>query len=365
MNSSNVKKVLCTFCELILMMILYAILDNIGGIKKYVFVLGISFFYLIIGRKKQWSIESVVCIVMPVVAYIVLGSLSALLSVNAQTSAVKVILFWIVPVFFAFSLYIYYGERMNHIVDVQFLGSCLAYKLFDAPITFGIYTWESVYSFTFGMFGIYYLYKKRWGMFLAAVFFVWLAEKRIGLLAIVIISAIRFFLWLFQENKKLIYTLWGLCIGAIFGYVYLIYSGIMEAFCWGANINTSGRVEMYTKMAQEYEFSPLFLGEGLGIVEKLLEYWRVSVFQNLHYDLLKFYIELCFIGLLLFLLSYGVSFFFIEKRFGKLAMGFAFVTAIYSVLLYATDNVSIYMIYLIPMYSTFFAMLASERNIND
>ena len=102
MNSSNVKKVLCTFCELILMMILYAILDNIGGIKKYVFVLGISFFYLIIGRKKQWSIESVVCIVIPVVAYIVLGSLSVLLSVNAQTSAVKVILFWIVPVFFAF-----------------------------------------------------------------------------------------------------------------------------------------------------------------------------------------------------------------------------------------------------------------------
>ena len=65
MNSSNIKKVLCTFCELILMMILYAILDNIGGIKKYVFVLGISFFYLIIGRKKQWSIESVVCIVIP------------------------------------------------------------------------------------------------------------------------------------------------------------------------------------------------------------------------------------------------------------------------------------------------------------
>ena len=360
MNSLNKKKILCTFLELLVMVLLYAVLDNVGGMKKYAVILGITIVYLILGRKKRWSVEQLVCVSIPAIVYILLGSFSGLISVSIQSTTLKVMMFWLVPIMFSFALYTYYGVEMLHIVDVQFWGSCLAYKLFDAPIKFGIYTWESVYSFTFGVFGIYYLYKKRWGMFLASLFFVWLAEKRIGILSIAVICILRILLWLFRENKKLIYSLWGMCIIVIFGYIYVIYSGVLDAFCWGANINTNGRVEMYTKIAQEFEFSPVFFGKGLGFVEKLLEYWRVSVFQNLHNDLLKFYIELGFVGLLLFLLSYGVTFFFVEKRFGILAMGFVFVTAIYSVLLYATDNVSIYMIYLIPMYSTMFAILETK-----
>lgn len=343
------------------MMALYAVLDNVGGVVKYIIVISISCLYLFLGRKNKWSIEVLLCIAFPAVVYVMLGSMSALFSVGTQTSTAKIILFWMVPVLFGFSLYSCYGENMERITDIQFWGSCLAYKLFDAPIAFGIYTWESVYSFTFGIFSIYYLYKKRWGMFAVALFFVWLAEKRIGILAVALIIAISLFLWLFRKNKKLIISLWIMCSGVVFSYIYAIYSGIMEAVCWGANINTNGRVEMYSKMAHEFEFSPFFIGNGLGIVEKLLEYWRVSVFKNLHNDLLKFYIELGFIGLLVFLASYVVVFWIVEKRFGKTAMCFAFSIAIFSILLFATDNVSIYMIYTIPLYSTFFAVLSSVK----
>ena len=201
------------------MMVLYAVLDNVGGIVKYVVILSISCLYLFFGRKNKWSIEVLLCIALPAVVYVVLGSMSALFSVGTQTSTVKVILFWMVPLVFGFSLYSCYGENLERITDIQFWGSCLAYKLFDAPITFGIYTWESVYSFTFGIFAIYYLYKKRWGMLAAALFFVWLAEKRIGILAVALVLLVAFFLWLFRENKKLVISLWTICSTVVFVYI--------------------------------------------------------------------------------------------------------------------------------------------------
>lgn len=352
------------FLELVFMTILYAMLDNVGGIKKYAVVLAACLLLFVLGRKNKWSAEALLCITLPVVTYVVFGSMSALIAGNSQTTTVKVILYVLVPLIFAFSIYIYYGENMEHILDMQLIGSILGYALFDAPYFAKIVHWESVYAFTFGIFVIYYAYRRRWKFCVLAFFFMIFAEKRIAILAVAVALVLMAILWFFQENKKLVLAFWTIVAGAVYFYLYLIYSGIMEAFCWGANIDTNGRVEMYARMAEEARFSLGYFGKGLGTVENLLEYWNVTTFANLHNDLLKFYIELGFIGLLVYLVSFGVMCYYAEKCFGKSQMCFLFGICVYTMVLFATDNVSIYMIYLIPLYTAFFAALVSGKKKN-
>lgn len=350
--------------ELILMTILYAILDNAGGIKKYAFIMVLCVGLLILGAKKRWSVETFFCLSLPVFAYVLLGGLSALLATSAQTTTIKVMMYVMVPFAFSFFTYIYYGKDMMHIADMHFFGSILAYAIFDAPYFAKIFQWESIYAFVFGIFVIYYAYRKKWLFCVVAACFVYFAEKRIAILAIMITLVLMGILWLFEQNKKLVITFWGVISCAIFGYIYLIHSGILEAFCWGANINTNGRVEMYGKMAAEAEFSLGYFGRGIGIVEKLLEYYNVSTYVNLHNDLLKFYIELGFVGLAIYLTSYGIMFFLAGKYFGKSNTCYLFLITAYTMILFATDNTSIYMIYLIPMYVTMFAVISSDEGIS-
>lgn len=361
MKASKKIEVIKYLLEIVLMTVLFAMMDNVGGMKTYLVLLIACVIFFALGMKKKWSIEALIYISIPAASYILLGAFSALISVNAQTTTIKVILYWLVPLVFAFSLFTCYGENMSRIVNAQFLGNILAYGLFDAPYFAKIFQWESVYAFSFGIFALYYAYKRKWGFFAIAVLFVFFAEKRIALLAVFAALFVMGIVWLFQQNKKLVAIFWGLVVSAIYMYLYLIYSGIMEAFVWGANINTNGRVEIYSRMANEFSFSPLFLGKGIGVVENLLECWHVLTYSNLHNDLLKFYIELGFVGFLLFLCSYGLVFILVEKRFGKPQMNFFFGIILYTVVLWATDNVSIYIIYLIPLYSTMFAVLSFER----
>lgn len=351
--------------ELLFMTILYAVLDNVGGIKKYAVVLFACFLFFVFGRKKKWSLEALACVILPVAVYVLCGSFSALAAGNSQMNTIKIILYVLVPVVFSFSMYTFYGENMDHIVNMQFLGSVLGYAFFDAPYFAKIVHWESVYAFTFGVFVIYYAHQKKWKWCVPAFLFMIFAEKRIAILAVAASLVLMGILWFFRQNKKLVVAFWVIVSGAVYGYLYLIYSGIMEAFCWGANIDTNGRVEMYARMADEAVFSPLYFGKGLGTVELLLEHLNITAFANLHNDLLKFYIELGFVGLLIYLISFGAMFYCAEKWFGKSQMCYLFGICIYTMVLFATDNVSIYMIYLIPLYTTFFAALFPKGRKNE
>ena len=358
---SNLNKTAIRYLvELLLMIFLYAVLDNVAGIKKYVVVIVIGIVFFFLGKRKKWSADIVACVALPVVIYVFLGSLSALISVNIQSETLKVILYKLVPLFFSICMFFCYQNDLEHMVHIQFLGSCLAYKIFDAPFVYTLTTWESVYAFTFGIFVIYYAYRKNWRMFALAVFFLILGEKRIGILAAVVALCVMLLAKTFRYNMKLILGIWGVIITAIYAYLYAIYSGAMEAFCWAANINTNGRVEIYSRMANEFEFSLGHLGKGLGTVEYLLEHWNVAMYGNLHNDLLKIYIELGFLGFLIYLLSFGVLFYYIGKRIGNSRSCFLLGLIVYTMFVFATDNISIYMIYLIPLYSVMLAVVGKQ-----
>lgn len=354
----NVKNIL----ELSAMLLLYVSFD-VGGIKKYAAAGLFSLLFLFLGRKKKWSVDAVICTALPMIVYVLTGSVTALLGAGVQMMTLKILLYTIMPFVLAFSMNTFYGKEMKHIVNVQFLGCLLAYALFDAPTFIKIFRWESVFAFSFGIFALYYLYEKNWKCFVTAILFMLFAEKRIAIVAVAAALFVMGMMWLFRYSKKLALLLWGLVIAAAYLYIYMIYSGALEAFCWGANINTNGRVEMYGRMAQEARFSLTYLGKGLGYVETLLSHWNILTYVNLHNDLLKFYVELGFTGFLLYLLSYGFILHFAEKKFDLKKMSFLLVLLVYTMLMFTTDNVSIYMLYLVPLYSIFFAVLEDREKI--
>ena len=117
---------------------------------------------------------------------------------------------------------------------------------------------------------------------------------------------------------------------------------------------------MYTQLIDWFDKKILLVGKGIGVVETLLEAWNIRTFANLHNDLLKFYVELGIIGLLIFLLSYGVVFYIVGHKFGVEKMCMVLSMSLYSIALFATDNVSIYVLYLMPYYSILFAVLSQK-----
>ena len=343
--------------EIVLITILYRSFE-IAGIKKYAVAILFACVLLFLARKKKWCVDTL-WIAVPAVLYLVLGSVFGMLHGSYQYDTVKIILYGLLSLTLALAMYAFYGKDIKRIIDMQFLGSCAVYlSLTIVYMVTRLARVESTFAFVFGIFTIYYAYKKRWKMLVLSSVFMYLADKRIVLLAVFVSLFVMAVLWLFRNDKRLAFLSWGAVMAGVFLYMYLIVSGNLEAFCWAANINTNGRVEMFGRMAGE--FSTGLLGNGLGVVENLLACWDIDVFANLHNDLLKFYIELGIAGFAAYLASYLVMFYFVGKKFGNSKMSFVLGISIYTMLLYATDNVSIYVMYLLPMYSVMFSVLSAE-----
>lgn len=360
MESKKKLSVLARILKPIAFCVMFHYMDY-EGTTKYLLVLLACFLLLFLGRKNLWNVDVCVCVALPISLYILIGGINGMFEGTYQITTIKQILYCLLPLLFAFTMYVFAEKNMKQFVDIEFWCCCVVYGISNWLYIYKWGGWESTYAFAFGVFVIYYAYEKKYINLFVALLFTHFADKRIALLGAIVVLGVMGIVWFFQNNKKLIYAGWGMITGLIFGYLMLIYTGALEAFCWAANINTNGRVEMYSRMASEAEFSIFYFGKGLGFVENLLSHWNVSVFSNLHNDLLKFYIELGFWGLLIYLLSYYVLFWFVEAKYDKSKMVFVFAMSIYAMLLFATDNVSIYMVYLIPFYSTIFSVLSSNR----
>ncbi len=359
-NKSNILNILCLGMELLLMTLLFFLLHT-GGIKKYILLLAASLILLFLGRKKKWAIEAVVCVALPAAAYCMFGGLSTLLHANPQMTSVKDLLFWIVPLVFSIALYVFWGKDMDRIVDFQFLGSCVAY-------VYGYRYWlmwygkaEDSFAFVFGAFAIYFFYKKKWLYLPIAVLLMYFADKKIAFLAMAVSMILLMILWIGKKSMTLALTIWNLGIAGIFYYVYAIQSGILKHICYSMGIIGNGRMTMYDRFQDLYKVSPFFLGKGLGNIENILACWAIPTYDHLHNDLMKFYIELGFWGFLFFLLSYGITFYLAGQKFGKKSMCGLLAMAVHSMILFMTDNVSIYILYMVPVYSICFAMIVSDQ----
>ena len=133
------------------------------------------------------------------------------------------------------------------------------------------------------------------------------AFKRIGIIAIAVALALGWMLKFIDKfhtktAKRLTVTLSVVLTLVLIGYVALIKMDIFTLL-EQMGIDTSGRVQIYDAVDKFYEFSPEFLGNGIGFLTyQLSANMHVGV-SSVHNDFLQYFIDLGFWGYILWLIS--------------------------------------------------------------
>lgn len=202
-------------------------------------------------------------------------------------------------------------------------------------------------AFCLGAYIIYMLYKPKkklwfWIMFALTAFCFLAAFKRIAILAMVAVAAVRVLFFAFARiSDKAVCraanaVMLILCV-LLVGYIWIIKMDVFSDL-EKLGIDTSGRAFIYSHVNTYYDFSPLFPGRGIGFLTYQLNEEVSLGVQAVHNDFLQFYIDLGFFGYILWLLSMTVL---RTKYFGKNDAESAvlcMLLTLYLVIVSSTDN---------------------------
>ena len=205
-------------------------------------------------------------------------------------------------------------------------------------------------TYAFGMYMLYYVFchkkKNLWDILviLVSTFFFLMAFKRSASGALALAVAAGLVLCVLPETAcKRTITLMGLAmIGGSMAYIWVVRSGLYDVVTVAFNIDTSGRSYVYNNLKPYYDFSPSFMGLGMGYVTKMLQTGELNLGINvtdLHNDLLREYVEQGFWSYLLWLLA---LFFLRIKLFARRhsRMGImVFVMTAFLFVLYFSENI--------------------------
>lgn len=181
--------------------------------------------------------------------------------------------------------------------------------------------------------------------------------KRIGIIAIVVALAFGWLLRLIAKLKadvarRLLIIFTVLLVLILIGYVAIIKMDVF-ALLEKAGIDTSGRVDIYHAVDKFYEFSPDFLGNGIGFVTYQLSGNTQVDVSSVHNDFLQYFIDLGFWGYILWLLSMTLVRVCYFSKKGKTENGIiTFALCVYLVIVSSTDNTMNY-----PLLTTVFAVI--------
>ena len=225
-------------------------------------------------------------------------------------------------------------------------------------------------AFCLGAYLIYMLLKPKKN----AVFFIMLALtcfcflsafKRIGIIAIVIALVLgKGLLFVAKYRKKtaafLIIFLSVMLVLVLIGYIALIKMDAFELL-EKAGINTSGRVEIYNAVDRFYEFSPDFLGNGIGFLTYQLSTNLGVGVSSVHNDFLQYFIDLGFWGYILWLISMTITRVCYFGAKGNIENAIiAFVLIVYLIIVSSTDNTMNY-----PLLTTVLAILMIGHGFDE
>ena len=225
-------------------------------------------------------------------------------------------------------------------------------------------------AFCLGAYLIYMLLKPK----KTPVFFILLALtalcflaafKRIGIIAIVIALAFGWFLKSVAKFKKdtamrLAVIFSAVLVLLLIGYVAIIKLDVFSLL-EKAGIDTSGRVDIYHAVDKFYEFSPEFLGNGIGFLTyQLSTNLRVGV-SSVHNDFLQYFIDLGFWGYILWLVSMTLVRVCYFGRKGKTEHAIiTFALSVYLIIVSSTDNTINY-----PLLTTVLAILMIGHGFDE
>ena len=191
------------------------------------------------------------------------------------------------------------------------------------------------------------------------------AFKRIGIIAIVVALAIGWALKFIAKFKastaKNLSVILSCCVVFfLIGYVAIIKLDVFTLL-EKAGINTSGRVDIYNAVDKFYEFSPEFLGNGIGFLTyQLSSNMNVGV-SSVHNDFLQYFIDLGFWGYILWLVSMTLLRVCYFGKNNKTENGIlALVLTVYLVIVSSTDNTLNY-----PLLTTVLAVILIGNGFDE
>lgn len=217
-------------------------------------------------------------------------------------------------------------------------------------------------AFCLGAYLIYMLYKPKKNIVYFLLLFLSLfcflaAFKRIAMIAIAIALVLGYLLKLIARYSQK--TASRLITFFTFAVVILLIAYIafikMDAFelLEEAGINTSGRVEIYNAVDKFYEFSPDFLGNGIGFLTYQLNTFMNIGVASVHNDFLQHFIDLGFWGYIIWLVSMTfVRVWYFGKRENIDNAIITFMLTVYLIVVSSTDNTMNY-----PLLTGVLAML--------
>ena len=191
------------------------------------------------------------------------------------------------------------------------------------------------------------------------------AFKRIGMIAIVVALGFAWLLKIIAKLKKdtamrITVGLSVLLVLVLIGYVGIIKMDVFTLL-EEAGIDTSGRVVIYNAVDKFYEFSPEFLGNGIGFLTYQLSSNMSLAVHAVHNDFLQYFIDLGFWGYILWLCSmiiFRVCYFGKNGNTNKAILTLALT--IYLVVVSSTDNTMNF-----PLLTTVLAVLMIGDGFDD
>lgn len=199
----------------------------------------------------------------------------------------------------------------------------------------------------------------------AASFCFLAAFKRIGIIAIAVSLVFGFLLKFIAKYKKdtaqrLAIVFAVILVLLLIGYIAIIKLDVFELL-EKAGIDTSGRVVIYNAVDKFYEFSPEFLGNGIGFLTyQLSTNMNVGV-SSVHNDFLQYFIDLGFWGYILWLSAMTLLRVCYFGSKGKVENGIlALSLSIYLVIVSSTDNTMNY-----PLLATVLAIIMIGHGFDE
>ena len=225
-------------------------------------------------------------------------------------------------------------------------------------------------AFCLGAYLIYMLYKPKKNIIYFILLFLSLfcflsAFKRIGIIAIAIALVFGYLLkFIAHYNEKtasrLVTFFSFVVIALLIGYIALINMDAFELL-EKAGINTSGRVEIYNAVDEFYEFSPGFLGNGIGFLTYQLNTFMNVGVASVHNDFLQHFIDLGFWGYIIWLVSMTLVRVWYFGRKGKVENAIiTFMLTLYLIIVSTTDNTMNY-----PLLTGVLAMLMMGNGFDE
>ena len=225
-------------------------------------------------------------------------------------------------------------------------------------------------AFCLGAYLIYMLYKPKKSivyfiLLILSLFCFMSAFKRIAIIAIVIALAFGYLLkFIARYNKKtagrLVIFLTFVVILLLIGYIALIKMDAFELL-EKAGINTSGRVEIYNAVDKFYDFTPSFLGNGIGFLTYQLNTFMNVGVASVHNDFLQHFIDLGFWGYIIWLFSMTLTRVWYFGRKGNVENAIiTFMLTLYLIIVSSTDNTMNY-----PLLTGVLAMLMIGHSFGD